>query len=196
MAKTARTNGVAVPFGAPSAVDDIGEVRFSEKKFAEITHMRRTVRVPVDYIHSEQIVKHRVKSSLGVTNYVDPLVLLAALREPTDVLIPGAKYDVRFYAIGGKTSSAEGLKFLRAQRSLFVGPQGISAIYGLYNGAFPCDRWVVALDDRGHLFADDNGSYRVPMLMQPLCAGASFSLGYFEHAWHNKHVLLCIKRIG
>lgn len=199
MAKIERiggASGIKSKFGAPRNSDDNGAPQFSDKMFVELRNHRKTISVPRDYVSSTQIDRHPAKNSLGSANYLDPLVLRAALTEPTDVLIPGAKYDVRFYAVGGKLSSENGIKFLRENRSLQVGVPGLSLIYSLMKGSFPYDRWVVALDDRGHLFADEHGSFRVPMILHPIASASSFSLGHFAHPWSSKHILITVVRIG
>ncbi|HXK37832.1 MAG TPA: hypothetical protein VJ579_02095 [Candidatus Paceibacterota bacterium] len=196
MARPSKKEGVISQFGAPDDFKDLGPGAFSEKKFTEIQNLRRTVRIPADYVSATQISRHPAKGAIGTDNYIDPLVLKAAAVVPTDELVPGAKYDVRFYAIGGKLSSTEGLRFLREQRSLQIGVPGLSIIYDLLKGNLPCDRWVVALDDRGHLFKDEFGSYRVPMIKQPIAASSAFLLGHFANPWQNRQVLISVVRIG
>ncbi len=196
MAKPTKKDGIIAHFGAPRRLEDRGDSQFSEKRFMEIRHLRKTVQVPLDYDQEAQLGRHMPTTRLGSKNYIDPLAVRAAQTCPTDVIIPGARYDVRFFALGGKTTSIECVKFLRSEGSLQVGIQGLSLFYGLMQGGFPPDRWVVAIDDRGHLFADDEGSFRVPMLLQPLVGSSSLSLGHFNCPWHNKHVLLLSKRIG
>lgn len=199
MAKIGRVHpvgGTQSQFGAPRKSEDLAMAHFSEKLFVELKHYRKTISVPHDYVSHTQMQRHPSKNSFGTLNYVDPLVLRAALTEPTDVLIAGAKYDVRFYAVGGKLSSEVGIKFLRENRSLQVGVPGLSLIYALLSSSFPFDRWVIALDDRGHLFADDHGSFRVPMILHPIASAASFSLGHFSHPWNSKHIIMTVMRIG
>lgn len=195
MARPTKKDGVIAHFGAPRRLEDQGDASFSMKKFAEITYLRKTLQVPVDYVHEKQLDRHMPRTRLGSKNYIDPLVVRAALVSPTDILMPGARYDVRFYALQGKTTSLECIKFLRSERSLQVGIQGLSLFYGLLEGGFPPDRWVIAFDDRGYLFSDDGGSCRVPMLLHPLVGSSSLSLGHFDFPWHNKHVLLTARRI-
>jgi hypothetical protein len=161
-----------------------------------------------EYLHPEEIAKLEVIANdlresvidmlmhAGSGHTAGPLVIKAGMVTPTDELIPGAKYDVRFYSINGKLTSPEALKFLREQRSLQVGVPGLSVLFTLLKGALPLDRWVVALDDRGHLFKDDFDSCRVPMIMQPMAASSSFMLGHFDSPWQNRQVLISVVRIG
>lgn len=196
MAKASSKDGVIAQFGAPRNSEDLGMRSSSEKKFMEIANLRKTICIPADYAASTQLVRHPRKNSFGSGNYIDPLVFRAVEAEGAELLIPGAKYDIRFFAVSNKASSNEGLKFLEAQRSLHVGVSGLSVIYAELKGAFPLDRWVVALDHRGNLFRDEYGSYRVPMILQPMIAHSSFSLGHFDHPWHGKHVFISVVRIG
>lgn len=165
-----------------------GEIITIDPRFVLSTTFQVTV--PNDYGHSTQLASFSKENREKFYHYNDAITD-KNFAKATQKLAPGKTYTVKIFQITRRVSSENCLAFLRTQKAILIGVQGISLAWQHARDKFPVGKWTVSFDEREALWEDAVGSHRVPYVDRNSGGARSFDLGHFEHDWHGDHCLLC-----
>ncbi len=151
--------------------------------------------VPSDYDHSKQLAPFAEENREKFYSYNDNITD-ANFAKVTNRLTPGKTYEAKVFGITERVSSEDCLAFLKTQKALLVGAQGISVVWQQAKEQFPKGKWTVSFDEKDTLWQDADGSRRVPDVFQDSDGGWHFFLGYFEFDWYDDCCLLCLRDLS
>lgn len=94
--------------------------------------------VPMDYVHTTYInqAKKEVKK-LKTTYYYNDDLNSKNFANATTTLVPGKTYKVKIYPILSTVSSVDCMNFLKRQRAILVGGQGVILVQSMHKEHFP-----------------------------------------------------------
>lgn len=161
----------------------------ADKRFEQVGEFN--VVVPEGYDHTTRLAKfsneHRKEF-----NYYNDAITDKNFSQATVQLTPGHKFNVKVFQIKETVTSVDCLGFLKSQKAILVGAQGVSLAYEQGKSKLPVNRWSVSFDERKALWWDDSdGNHRVPCVRRNSVDSFKFSLGNFIGAWHDDDCLLC-----
>lgn len=149
--------------------------------------------VPEKYCHNTQLTSfaERFRSEFY---YFNDAITDQNFGKATIQLTPGQKLQAKIFGIksGMRVSSVQCLDFLRSQKVILVGAQGLSLVYELDKGKLPKGKWTVSFDKKDALWVDGDGCHRVPCIDARSDGGFRFDLGSFGNGWYDDYGLLCL----
>lgn len=113
-------------------------------------------------------------------------------------LVPGITYNANFFEIKETkgVSIKDCLAFLESQRTIFVGPQGISLVHQLTcqsrKSLFPKNRWIISFDEKDAHFVDAEGRHKVSGMMETSSGFLYFSLHDLENVLPYNYCFLSV----
>ena len=151
------------------------------------------VTVPMDYNHDTYIDQagKEVKKVKNTYYYNDDLNS-KNFANATNKLVPGKTYRVKIYPILTTVTSEDNMNFLKRQRAILVGGQGLMLVQSLHKEKLPVGKWTVSFDEKEALWKDADGYRRVPFVSAHSGGGFKFDLGGFGSAWASDDALLCV----
>ncbi len=150
------------------------------------------VTVPMDYNHDTYIDKRgKEVRKLKNTYYYNDALTSANFTKATNKLIPGKTYRAKIYPILETVTSDDCMNFLKRQRAILTGGQGVMLAQSQHGDKFPKDKWTVSFDQKEALWKDADGYHGVPCVGADSDGGFEFYLGYFESDWCADDCLLC-----
>lgn len=152
-------------------------------------------RVPEAYRHENQLATFHERHSREFSNY-DPSITDRNFVRVTRKLTPGRIYIAGIFSLKRHVTTANCLAFLKFQKALLVGAQGLSLVWELERQRLPVGRWVLSFDERRALWKDNNGDHWVPSVYQNPEGGWEFNLDCFEAPWPRAYCLLCFYEKG
>lgn len=148
--------------------------------------------VPADYKHDTQLDTFAKKTEkLKTTYYFNDDLNSKNFAKATNKLEPGKKYRVRIFPILSTVTSEDCMTFLKKQRAILVGGQGVTLLQDKKADEFPVGKHTVSFDEKDALWTDSDGYHRVPCVYRPSGGDWEFRLGGFEDAWGDGGCLLC-----
>lgn len=154
-----------------------------------------TVTVPKDYNHDTQLsafAKYAKEKKENLRHYNDN-INDKNFEKATRKLMPGKTYAVKIFGIesGSVVTSGDCMDFLKTQKAVLVGAQGMSLAVQFKKEEFPTEKYIVSFDEEDALWEDAGGFRGVPCVI--LGSGGSwyFGLGRFKGAWIDGGCLLC-----
>ncbi len=150
------------------------------------------VTVPMDYNHETYIdTRGKEVRKLKNTYYYNDALTSTNFAKATNKLIPGKTYRAKIYPILETVQSNDCMNFLKRQRAILVGGQGVMLAQSQHGDKFPKDKWTVSFDQKEALWKDAVGNHRVPGVGAPSDGDFGFDLGLFGLDWGAGHCLLC-----
>lgn len=149
--------------------------------------------VPADYNQDTQIdvFAKKIKPDKSIVEFSKDFTSANFLKA-TNRLIPGKIYVVKIFPVSTNGSSSEScLSFLKNQRAILVGAQGLTLIYELAKSKLPKDKWIVSFDQKESLWLDSSGNHGLPVLRTYPDGDYSFNIEYLEYDLLNGRCLLC-----
>lgn len=146
--------------------------------------------VPVDYKHTTRLASFSKEHRKEFYYYNDTLTD-ANFAKATTKLEPGRKLKVKVMQIKGTVTSEDCMTYLRSQKAVLVGAQGVSLVYEQKKDELPADRWAASFDEKDSLWEDAAGYHRVPNVGCYSDGDFEFNLGKFESDWRDGSCLLC-----
>jgi hypothetical protein len=148
--------------------------------------------VPADYNHDTFIDDQKKKlKKLKNTYYYNDDLNSKNYAKATNKLMPGKTYRVKIFPILEGVTSEDCMTFLKKQRAILVGGQGVLLANDLKGDEFPVGKWTVSFDEKEALWKDSGGRHRVPGVGRYSGGGWGFRLGFFEGDWDGGRCLLC-----
>ena len=148
--------------------------------------------VPTDYNHDTIIDDQKKKlKKLKNTHHHNDDLTSKNYANATNKLVPGKTYTVKIFPILEGVTSEDCMTFLKKQRAILVGGQGVLLANDLKGDEFPVGKWTVSFDEKEALWKDSGGNHRVPSVYRSSDGDRKFSLGYFEFDWVSGNCLLC-----
>jgi hypothetical protein len=83
------------------------------------------------------------------------------------------------------------MNFLKRQRAILVGGQGLTLAQDLKKEEFPVSKWTVSFDEKNALWSDSDGYHGVSSVFRGSDGGWEFDLGSFEGVSSVDDCLLC-----
>ena len=150
------------------------------------------VTVPMDYKHETYIDQEgKQVKKLKNTYYYNDDLNSKNFANTTTKLVPGKTYHVKIFPILTTVTSEDNMNFLKRQRAIFVGGQGLMLAQNQHKNKFPKGKWTVSFDQKDSLWKDASGDHRVPLVVADSDGDFDFDLGCFENGWGDGHCLLC-----
>jgi len=150
------------------------------------------LQVPADYNHDDQIGRFAKKAKgLPTTYYFNNDLTDEHFPNQTAKLIQGKAYKVKIFPILSRVLSEDCLKFLREQKAILVGAQGMTLVTELKPDKLPVGKYTVSFDKKETLWKDSEGYPRVPRVSRYSDGDFKFGLGYFGNDWNDYDCLLC-----
>ena len=168
----------------------IADIRFELLTLFELT-------VPKGYDHNTQLatfLKFAYKES-GRFDFCSGNITDTNYFKTTHKLIPGKTYFVKIFGIKNSVTSDDCMAFLKSQRAIFVGAQGISLARQLKKEQFLTTKRTVSFDKKKALWTDDKGYHRMPVMAKS-DGYWEFSLSCFEHELDSYYSLLCFSDLS
>jgi len=152
--------------------------------------------VPSDYDHSIQLTNFSNKNRKKFYFYNDAITD-KNFAKATNQLIPGHTYEAKVFGIksGKVVSSPDCLAFLKAQKAILVGAQGISVVWQQAKDNFPKGKRMVSFDEKDVLWQGSVGDHGVPYVLRYSDGDWGFDLGSFELDWGVDSRLLCLRDV-
>jgi len=148
--------------------------------------------VPTDYNHDTVIDDQKKKlKKLKTTYYYNDDLNSKNFAKATNKLVPGKTYIVKIFPILESVTSEDCMTFLKKQRAILVGGQGVLLANDLKGDEFPIGKWTVSFDEKEALWKDSVGLHRVPFVHRRSDGDRKFLLGNFEGDWVGGPCLLC-----
>lgn len=144
--------------------------------------------VPGSYDHGKQLTAFKSKADL---RYYNDNITDANFARVTNKLEAGKTYLAKIFGIKTRVTSEECLAFLNSQGGILVGAQGASLAQQLKKEHFPVGKWTISFDEKDALWADGDGSHRVPCVYRNSDGDWRFGLGDFEDDWNDDYCLVC-----
>jgi hypothetical protein len=163
----------------------------SDKRFGPAVREFKLT-VPGDYDDPTQIDQFGKKArALKTTHYYNNALTSQNFANATNKLQPGKTYTVKIFPILSQVSSEDSLAFLRKQKAILVGGQGLTLAQELKGEEFPKGKWTVSFDEKEALWKDSDGHHGVPFVFARTDGDFLFVLGSFENDWYEDLCLLC-----
>jgi len=166
-----------------------GTASIVNSRFMLLTTFQFTV--PDDYDHTTQLAsfakKNRKKFYFYNKNITD-----ANFSKATNKLTPGKVYEVKTFKITERVTSRNCLAFLKTQKAILVGAQGISAVWQQAKEQFFKGKWTVSFDEKSVLWRSTDGYHQVPYIDRNSDGNWNFDLGYFGYIWDEDECLFCV----
>ncbi|MFZ4500074.1 MAG: hypothetical protein ACOYMZ_01070 [Minisyncoccia bacterium] len=148
--------------------------------------------VPMDYDDDKQIDQFGKKTKkLKTTYHYNDALKSSNYENATNKLEPGKTYLVKIFPVLETVSSEDCMNFLKKQRAILVGGQGLTLAQDLKADEFPVEKWTVSFDEKDTLWSDSVGDHRVPDVYRGSGGGWGFGLGYFSGPWGSGDCILC-----
>jgi len=162
------------------------------ERFALLTDLG-TITVPEDYRHETWLASFSEKDSKKFFYLWNDNITDANFPNPTRILKPGDKLRVKVFKqiVSGTTTSDERVAFLKSQKAVFTGAQGVSLVFEQKRSELPKGYWHASFDEENRLWKDACGDHRVPFVYTRWDGSFEFRLGNFESDWDGVHLLLC-----
>ena len=171
----------------------VGIVNYAyDSRFPLLTTFQFTV--PNDYSHVTQLESF-LKENRKKVCYDDNITDANFVRV-TNKLTPGKTYEVKIFGITQRVPSEDCLAFLKTQKAVLVGAQGISVVWQQAKEQFPKGKWIVSFDKKDSLWRDADDSHRVPYMDLHLDGDWFFNLGVFEADWDDDYCVLCLRDLS
>ena len=159
------------------------------------------ITVPGNYNHPTQLAsfarKNRRKFYIFRKFYIyNDNITDANFAKATNQLTPGKTYGVKIFQITKQVTSEDCLAFLKTQKAILVGAQGISVVWQQAKENFPKGEYTVSFDEKNACWQDADGDYRVPYLYRDLDGDWIFRLGVFEFGWCGGEYVLCVRDLS
>ena len=164
-------------------------VNTADSRFSLLTTFQFTV--PENYNHSTQLASFSKENRKKFYSYNSDITD-ANYAKATNKLVPGKTYEAKIFGITERVTSENCLAFLKTQKAILVGAQGISIAWQQAKEQFPKGKWTVSFDEKDALWRDAVGHHRVPHMSQDSDGDWHFDLGCFEHGWSDDYCLLCV----
>ena len=103
----------------------------------------------------------------------------------------GRDYKVKIFQNKQLVRSNDCLEFLKNQKVILVGAQGLALLWQLKRNIFPAGKCTVSFDIKSSLFKDDDDSSRVPFITRDIDDNYEFNLGYFQGDWLPDFCFIC-----
>lgn len=185
----------------------------SDGCFKLLTSFKLTV--PESYDCKTQLALFSEKNSKNFFYYYRERITDSNFAKVSNELVPGKTYVVKIFGIKQEITYEDCIAFLKTQKAIFVGAQGISLVWELKKEKFPMSRWTASFDEKDALWKDRDGYCRVPSLgRQSVLEGYwqvtindtgcsrpvfvyfwegewSFRLAYVDNSWTPNDCLLC-----
>ncbi len=150
------------------------------------------VTVPMDYKHETYIDEEgKQVRKLKNTYYFNDELNSKNFANATTKLVPGKTYRAKLFPILSTVTSEDNLNFLRRQRAILVGGQGLMLAQNQHKDKFPKGKWTVSFDEKNALWKDSSGCHRVPFVSADSDGDFRFGLGSFGAGWDGGRCLLC-----
>lgn len=147
------------------------------------------VAVPKNYDHATWLGSFAKKHRQEFYFYHDG-VTDANFAKATQKLVPGKTYAVKIFGITQRVSSEDCLGFLKTQKAVLVGAQGLTLAWEQKKEQLPKGKWMVSFDEKDALPSLDGG-HRVPYVHAPSGGDFRLNLGSFGTDWYVADCLLC-----
>lgn len=176
----------------------------TKKDWRFYEHRKFTIKVPTRYRHESQVdnFAKRVRGQKA-TELLSPSLTDANFSRVTDRLQAGKTYEVVFFLVQRDVSSDTCLAFLKSERALLVGAQGLTLVQGLEPGEFPPDSWVYSLDTKANLFPEEVREgrkkryvYQTPWAQRRPSGLWSFGTWDFVEGHEQGDMLLCVRELS
>ena len=149
--------------------------------------------VPAGYEHATRLVAFKVAHRSEFDDY-DPNITDEHFKRATTKLAPDRKFRVKVFQITEIVSSEDCLTFLRSQKAVLVGAQGVTLAHEFAKN-MPRDSWYISFDKKDALWEDSGGRHRVPYVLCSSSGRHELRLTSFESDWDGNIVhifyLLC-----
>ncbi len=153
------------------------------------------ITVPGNYDHSIQLASFREESHKKFYSYNDNITD-ANFARATNKLAPGKTYEAKIFKITERVTSEDCLAFLKTQKAILVGAQGISVVWQQAKEQFPKGKWTVSFDEKNALWRVVGGDHGVPSVGKSSDGGWGFHLDCFEADWDGGVCLLCVRDLS
>ncbi len=173
--------------------DGLAGVNTADPRFILSTTFQFTV--PENYNHPTQLASFEKENRKKFYFYNDNITD-ANCAKATNKLIPGKTYEAKIFGITKQVTSEDCLAFLKTQKAILVGAQGISIVWQQAKEQFPKGKWTVSFDEKDALWQDADGYHRVPRMDQLSVGDWCFVLGYFGDAWDDDYCFLCVRDLS
>lgn len=112
---------------------------------------------------------------------------------PTRVLKPGDKFRVRAFkqVIDDSRTSDERMAFLRSEKAVFTGVQGVILVWKQKRDQLPKGKWYTSFDEPDRLWKDESGYHRLPSIFFYSDGGYAFHPRKFGLNWNEDDIILC-----
>jgi len=164
-----------------------------DERFKLVSTFKLTV--PKSYNHATQLTSFSKEKRKKFSHYNDALTD-ENFAKATNKLVPGKTYTAKIFQLTTRMSSKDCVTFLKTQKAILVGAQGISFVWQEKKDEFPVGKWTVSFDEKDALFVDTDGYPRVPFVVRRSGGGWDFLLGDFEFGWSVVNCLLCLCDCG
>lgn len=146
------------------------------------------------YSHGTRLALFRKKYETQFCCY-DKDIEEKNLRNPSRLLRSGDTLHVRAFkqSFFGTTTFEERVAFLKSQKAMFVGAEGVSLLWEEKRHQLPKGYGYGSFDEKDRLWTDNAGYHRVPVVRCNKDKNESFDfmLGYAEMAWFCDSIILC-----
>lgn len=150
------------------------------------------VTVPMDYKHETYIDEEGEQArKLKNTYYYNDELSSKNFVNTTTKLVPGKTYRVKFFPILSTVTSEDNLNFLRRQRAILVGAQGLMLAQNQHKDKFPKGKWTASFDEKDSLHEGHKGLHYFPILAARSEGDFYFDIQCFENKSGYGLCLLC-----
>lgn len=149
--------------------------------------------VPENYVHTTQLASF-VKENHREFYVCSDDITDKNFVEVTNKLTHGETYEAKIFGITKIITSKDCLAFLKAQKAILVGAQGISVVWQQAKEQFPKKKRIISFDEEDALWQGADGLLRMPdmSLDQYPSGGWRFDLGYFWSDRDSDDCILCV----
>jgi hypothetical protein len=152
--------------------------------------------VPTDYKHNRQLSRFSLLANNKNGEEIKKEITDVNYRKATQRLMPGKEYGARIFNVsdGNYVNFGQCLDFIKRQKSILVGAQGLSLVFQLKKEYFPNGMSVFSFDEEETLCSSGRGKSKYYFLPFIHCAGREWSFGSAESVYgHDSgHGLLCV----
>ena len=149
------------------------------------------MRIPDNYNHATQLASFEKENRKKFYSYNGDITD-AHYAKVTNKLTPGKIYEAKIFGITKRVTSEDCLEFLKTQKAILVGAQGISVVWQQAKEQFPKGKWTLSFDEKDAFWRGANGRHGVPYVRRFVGGDWSFGLGDFEGGWSGGRCLLCL----
>ncbi len=160
----------------------------SDSRFKLLNAFELTV--PEGYIHESQLASFSKNYKKDFYYYNDNITD-ENFSKATNKFVPSRTYKVKIFGINQPVGSEDCLTFLKAQKAILAGAQGISLVWECKKDEFPIGKYTISFDGKDALWKDADGPHRVPSVYRYSDGGWDFYLDNFEGDWDDGYCVLC-----